>query len=404
MGKIEQAVILAGGRGMRLRPFTLDNSKAMYRFEGKPFMEYLLAQVRGFGIRRVLILTGYQAEKICRYFGDGSRFGLSITYSETGVDNETGYRLQHAAPLMDAHFLLLYCDNYCPIDFAKAQQRYWDSGAALQITAYANPDAYTRNNIRVNGQGRVTAYDKARKAADLQAVDIGYAIVDKRALRLLQGRNVNFEGAAYPPLADSGLLYAFLTEHRYYSVGSWERIRLAEAFFAPKKVAFLDRDGTLNEKPPKARYVLGPEGFHWISGSVGAVRLLKQAGYRVLLVTNQPGIARGELSPAALERIHEKMRRELREAGGDIDGIYICPHGWDDNCPCRKPKPGMLFQAQRDLSLDLTQCVLFGDDDRDIQAAESAGCHGIQVGETLPLWQAVGRFLNGEASPRHTKG
>ena len=95
--------------------------------------------------------------------------------------------------------------------------------------------------------------------------------------------------------------------------------------------------------------------------------------------------------------MHEKMRRELQQAGADIDGIYCCTHGWDEGCPCRKPKPGLLYQAQRDWSFDLTRAVVFGDDARDEAAAHAAGCRFEGVSPQRPLLRAVEDYLAGKA-------
>ena len=89
----------------------------------------------------------------------------------------------------------------------------------------------------------------------------------------------------------------------------------------------------------------------------------------------------------------EKMQSDLEEYGCRIDHIYYCPHGWDDGCECRKPKPGLLYDAQHDLSLDLRKCVLFGDDERDVMAGNAAGCDSVMVSEDYPLLQAVREYL-----------
>ena len=391
--KIEQAVILAGGYGTRLRPFTDTNPKPMYPFEGKPFLEYLIEQVRSFGVERVLLLLGYLPEKIIGYFGDGSRLGVQIEYDVTPVEYETGLRLRAARPKMDEEFLLMYCDNYCPIDFPRLAREYRESGALLRFTAYANRDGYTRSNLLLAPDGRVEVYDKKRQTPGLSGVEIGYALANREVIDRMPEENENFEKLVYPQLAAEGKLYATVTEHRYYSVGSWERIELTQQFFSPRKFAFLDRDGTLNVRAPKARYVTRPEEFVWLPGAREAVKLLKDAGYTVLLFTNQPGVARGAMTLDDLNAIHEKMRRELREAGADIDGIYCCLHNWDDGCFCRKPKPGLLYQAQREWSCDLTRAVVFGDDERDMQAGAAASCRCEQVTEERPLLKAVEEYL-----------
>lgn len=393
---INQAVILAGGLGTRMRPFTDESPKPMYPFQGKPFITYLVEQIKCFGIDHILILLGYLPEKIIDYLKDGSAYGVNICYDVTPAEYNTGDRLLHAKELIDSRFMLMYCDNYCPIDYLKLEKDYEDNNAWIQLSAYENKDGYTKSNLLIE-DGMVKAYDKKRMTANLQGVDIGYAIIDKQVFKYILGQGVNFEAAVYPELVKQEKLYATVTKHRYYSVGSWERIKLTEQFFDNQKTVFLDRDGTINCRAPKACYIETPEQFVWLKGAKEAIRLLKASGYKVVLVSNQPGIARGNLSEDMLERIHAKMQDELEhETGYRIDAIYYCPHNWEEGCDCRKPKPGMLYQAQKDYSLNLTDCIMIGDDDRDIEAGMAAGCRTYQITESRSLLQIVKEMVEKE--------
>lgn len=389
MNKIEQAVILAGGYGTRLKPFTDTNPKPMYLFEGKPFLEYLVEQVKSFGITEIVMLLGYLPEKIMDYFGTGEKWGVSITYSITPVEYDTGLRIKGASELLHQEFLLLYCDNYCPINYEALLQRYRQSNGKLCFTAYENLDGYTKNNLRISETGLVEVYDKKRVSSNLQGVDIGYALVNKNVLSLLPEENHNFESVVYPALIEKKESFAEMTAHRYYSVGSWERIELTKDFFSPRKFIFLDRDGTLNVRAPQARYIENSEDFIWLDGAKDAIKQLNDANYTVILVSNQPGIARGNLTESTLNDIHHKMQKDLNQIGAKIDHIYYCPHNWEEGCPCRKPKPGMFYQAQKDLSVDLTKCIMIGDDERDIDAASRAGVRGVFVDENFTLMDAV---------------
>ena len=394
--EIKQAVILAGGLGTRMKPFTDTNPKPMYPVKGKPFLEYLIEQVRDFGIRDIVLLLGYLPEKIQEYFGDGAGWGVKIHYDVTPVEWETGSRLRHAVPLIEDRFLFLYCDNYCPIDYSRLLVMHENSGARLTFTAYANRDGYTKSNLKIAPDGQVLVYDKKRQTEGLQGVDIGYAIVEKAVLSLIPEENCNFEAMVYPQLVAEGKLTAMVTEHRYYSIGSWQRIELTKRFFSPRKFIFLDRDGTLNTRPPRACYVEKPEDFHWLEGAIEAVRLLKEAGYSILLVSNQPGIARGNLTEESLLAIHRKMQADLSNQGTSIDRIYYCPHNWDEGCFCRKPKPGMFFQAQKEWDLKLTDCYMLGDDERDMEAGQAAGCHTLLIDEKHSLLDRVKELLEGD--------
>lgn len=389
---INQAVILAGGLGTRLRPFTDTMPKPMYPVNGVPFIDYLLRQIKSFGIEKVVILLGYLPDKVTNHVGDGKKYGLDISYDISPIDYDSGARLIHGKDLLDDEFLLMYCDNYCPINFDKLQDDFIKNNPMIQMSVYANKDNYTKSNLIVDDSGLVTLYDKSRKSKNLLGTEIGYSIVKRDVLDMFPGNDLNFS-ALFPELISNKQLYATVTEHRYYSIGSFDRMHLTEEFFRDKRVAFLDRDGTLNVRAPKACYIERPEDFIWLDGAKEAVKLLDQSGYITILISNQPGIARGNLTVDTLNKIHDKMQNDLADIGTKIDYIYYCPHNWDDGCECRKPNPGMLFQAQKDLSLNLPKCILFGDDERDIEAATRANCPSVLVSNDYPLIEAVKDYI-----------
>ena len=313
-----QAVVLAGGRGTRLRPLTDSRPKPMVEFHGRPFLEYVVEMLRDQGFDRVLLLLGYMADVVVDHFGDGAALGVEIDYAVTAPDDLTGHRMLHARERLDPVFLLCYCDNYWPLRFDPMWERFAGSDAGAMATVYDNGDGYTRSNVRVE-DGQVTAYDPTRAAPGLQGVEIGYAIVRRETLDLLPAHDALFEKAVYPQLVEDGRLLANVTGHRYYSVGSHERLPLTSEFLARHPTVILDRDGVLNVRPPKAEYVTTPEEFVWMPDAREALAELAAAGYRVIVVSNQAGIARGALSEATLERIHARMCADAEAAGGRID-------------------------------------------------------------------------------------
>ena len=396
--KLTQAVILAGGRGERLKPFTDSHPKPLFPIQGKPFILYLLEQLKEFGLEEAVLLLGYKADQITGLLGDGSSLGLKLRYDITPPEYDTADRLSHAREMLAPDFLMMYCDNYCPIDFPRLEADYFRNRAAVQLSVYTNKDGYTKNNLRFFPDSeQLEIYDKSRKTPELAGVDIGYAIVSRSVIEALPEMPGSFALAALEPLSHEGRLFGTPLDHRYYSIGSFDRMELTRSFFLHKKAVFLDRDGTLNVRPPRAQYVRTPEEFVWLEGAIEAVSLLKEKGFLLYLISNQPGIARGEMSLDDLKRVNGKMERDLAAAGVRLDGIYFCPHGWDEGCECRKPRPGMLFQAAREHSLDLPHdCVLFGDDERDIQAADAARVPGVLVSEDYPLIRAVKDYLKEE--------
>jgi len=137
------------------------------------------------------------------------------------------------------------------------------------------------------------------------------------------------------------------------------------------KLVILDRDGTINFDSDQ--YIKAPEEWRPIPGSLEAIARLTQAGYRLVVATNQSGIARGLFDVATLNAIHDAMHRAVAQAGGRIEAVFFCPHAADSDCACRKPKPGMLLEIGRRFNVALEDAVMVGDSLRDLQAAAAAG-------------------------------
>lgn len=365
----------------------------MVEIHGKPFLAYQIEQLREQGFEKVLLLLGYLPEVVQEYCGDGRRWGVKIECSVTAVEDQTARRLKLAEPYLDPCFLLLYCDNYWPMQIDKMWSHYTQSNVQAMITVYSNKDSYTRNSVRVDDDGFVVAYDKTCTNPGLQGVEISYAIMAKAVLGLVPGENVLLEESLYPELAKRRQLAAYVSDHRYYSVGALHRLPLTEAFFTRAPTVFLDRDGVLNKRPLPAHYVRTPDEFHWLPGAKEALRLLKQAGFRAVVISNQAGIGRNVMTECDLAEVNRYMRDEAGHAGGEIAAIYHCPHDWNAGCECRKPKSGLLFRAQKDLHLDLTRTVFIGDDERDQQAAEVAGCRFKMVTDEDSLLKIVQRMV-----------
>ena len=145
------------------------------------------------------------------------------------------------------------------------------------------------------------------------------------------------------------------------------------------KAVLLDRDGVINQKPKEGEYIISWDDFHILPGVADGIALLNRAGYRVFVVTNQRCVAKGLLSVADLEKIHEQMSQALSRAGAKLDGIYYCPHDYEPSCNCRKPAPGMLLEAAQAHGVDLQSSWVVGDSEIDIQAGKSAGCKTARV-------------------------
>ncbi len=227
-----QAVILAGGRGTRLRPLTDDLPKPMAPVNDRPFIAYLVDQLREQGFERILMLLGYRADAVIAHFGDGRDYGVEIDYSVLPAEAETGTRIKNGYESIDSLFFLMYCDNYGPVDFTEMWRFYSANDWSAQVVVYRNRDGLTRSNLKVGPDGRVVVYDKTRRSEGLAGVDIGFLILDRSVLDLLPDGNPSFEATVYPALILQGNLGAYETDQRYYSIGSLERLRETERHLA----------------------------------------------------------------------------------------------------------------------------------------------------------------------------
>lgn len=387
--RVEQAVILAGGVGTRLRPLTNNMPKPMVLMNNRPFLEYLIEMLKENGILNIVLLLGYLPDKIIDYFGDGSRFGVKIEYSVGDVSFETGKRIKTAERLVDDYFLLMYCDNYWPLNIKKLVDFYNKHKCMVSVTVYTNKDKITKNNILIDEKGFVVRYDKSRKDANLNGVDIGFFIIDKEIFGFMPNTNFSFEKEVLPRLIARRQLKAFFTDHRYYSIGNLERLPVTEEYLKPKRIIILDRDGVINKKPAKADYVKKWEEFEFLPGAIDAVKMLNERGFSIFIITNQAGIARKLMTESDLRNIHHSMKNEMETKGAKIERIYYCPHGWDEGCECRKPKAGMFYEVARDYNINLTKTVFIGDDERDLEAGHAAGCRTILVNAERSLLDIV---------------
>jgi histidinol-phosphate phosphatase family protein len=151
-----------------------------------------------------------------------------------------------------------------------------------------------------------------------------------------------------------------------------------------RRAVFLDRDGTLNVRPPEHSYVTSAGDLRWIDGAAEATAALSRAGYTLAVVSNQRGIARGLLTTDTLSELETRMQADLAPLGCRIEAFRYCPHDVDANCGCRKPAPGLVLELADELDLDLSRSWMVGDEPCDILAGRSAGCRTLFIGKAAP--------------------
>jgi NDP-sugar pyrophosphorylase family protein len=248
---IEQAVIFAGGRGERLRPLTDHFPKPMAPVLGVPFLDYLLGLLESQGIKRVLLLVGYKHDVIRARYGSLKKADFSVDFSIGGEDDLTGRRVLNAFDRLESRFLLLYGDNYWPLRLESMCDAFRKSKATLTTTVFGNRQGTAEygfeNNVEVAADGRVLRYDKSRKSAGLNGVDIGFFLVERSCLDQTIRENVSFEEAILPPLVAAKRVYAYRTDEQYHDLTTREDLGRFEGVVRETGIAPLSWESRRDE-------------------------------------------------------------------------------------------------------------------------------------------------------------
>lgn len=225
--KITQAVILAGGRGERLQPLTDTMPKPMAPINGTPFLDYLIYTVLQVGIEKILILLGYKADVIADKYKNMT--DVTIEFSYGTEEDQTGRRVLNAYNQLEDHFLLLYGDNYWPIELDLMWPNYQQSGVKVSTTVFSNKNGTGEygyeNNVVIGNDDIIIKYDKKRETNDANGVDIGYFIVSKKSLDPDQSGNVSFEVDILPKFIAKKQLGAFVTNNQYYYITNMQSLK-----------------------------------------------------------------------------------------------------------------------------------------------------------------------------------
>jgi len=218
--KIKQAVILAGGKGERLKPLTNSIPKPMAPINGIPFLDYLVFSIIDAGINNILLLLGYKSDQIVKRYNNICN--INFEFSIGSENDKTGRRVLNAYDHLEDHFLLMYGDNYWPIELDSMCLNYNRLKALATTTVFSNKKGTGeygfQNNVKVYVDGMVSNYDKKRETKEANGVDIGYFIVSKKALNSEVKGNISFEENILPNLINQNKLGAYITDEQYYFI------------------------------------------------------------------------------------------------------------------------------------------------------------------------------------------
>ena len=404
-----KVVIMAGGRGTRIAELFPDIPKPLIPVDGMPILEREIRSLASQGFKDIILTVGYLADKIIEYFGDGSRLGVKIGYyvEETPLGN-AGALFQLKEKIGDEPFFLLNADAAFDVDFNRMLDYHKEHGGLVTLFTHPNSHPYDSGLIIADMDGHVEKWlskEDERPQWYNNRVNAGLHVIDPKVLELSEKNleidpttgfpkgKVDLDRQILKPLCGTEKMFCYDSPEYVKDMGTPERFHQVEADYKngvvqaknlhnKQKAIFLDRDGTINKYVGFLRNI---EDFELIDGVSEAIKMINQSGYLAIVVTNQPVIARGELTWDELHEIHKKMETLLGKDGAYIDGIYICPHHpnkgfkgerpeYKFDCECRKPKPGLLLQAANEFNIDLGQSIMIGDSDRDVEAGLAAGC------------------------------
>lgn len=393
---------MAGGKGTRLASVTKNIPKPMVPIQGKPLLEYQIENLKANGVDKIILIVGHLGNVIQDYFGNGEKHGVEISYYVEESPLGTAGALAKIRDRLEETFFLVFGDLFLNINYNRFLQFHLNQHALVTLFAHPNSHPYDSDIVVTDEESRVTGWSgkKDERTTDYKnLVNAGLYVMQKEvadmilAIQEQKGEDkVDLEKEFILPRIPVSLIYAYHSTEYVKDIGTPDRLNKVTADYLhgvceqrnlnhKQKCIFLDRDGTINRFVGFLRDI---SQLELEPTAAEAIRLINESEYLAIVITNQPVIARGEVTFEELNRIHTRIHTLLGRNGAYLDGLYFCPHHPDKgfegeipelkfDCECRKPKSGMLKRAEKDFNADLEHSWFVGDTSMDIQTGLNAG-------------------------------
>jgi len=398
-----KAVILAGGKGTRMGDIAANIPKPMLKIGNKPLLEHQIDLLRNHGITDIIICVHHLSNIIKDYFGNGSKFGVNISYSEEETPLGTAGAVKAIEQELTETTLIFYGDVMVNMDLNRLLKFHDKNKADITLVTHPNDHPFDSDLIEADRKNRILALHQKPHPKDRyfhNLVSAALYVINKDILKNIPS-NIKFDFAheIFPRLIEEGYkLYSYNTPEYLKDVGTPERINEVDKDYKTgkielcnlskkRKAIFLDRDGVINEEVDSLHNI---DQFKLLPNVEEAIKMVNRSDYLCIIVTNQPVVAKGFCTIEDIYKIHAKMETLLGLKGAKLDAIYFCPHHpekgfpgenpkYKIKCKCRKPDIGLIKQASKDFNIDLKHSFIIGDSTRDAMTAKNAGIKSIIV-------------------------
>ena len=405
-----KTLIMAGGKGTRISSLTGDIPKPMIKIAGKPVLEREIDCLRKNGLKDIIITVSHLGHVIKDYFADGTEFGVHIEYFDEEKPLGNAGALFGIQDKLKDDFLVINADSVFDVDFSRFIEFHSKKKGLVTLFTHPNSHPYDSGLIIADDNKKVCkwlAKEDIRPEFYKNRVNSGLHILSPKIFDVLgkfddiaRNGKIDLDRDVLKPLVATGKVYCYDSPEYVRDMGTPERYKQVSADVKSgiveqknlanrQKAVFIDRDGVINAYKG---YITDTKDFELLPEVAEAIQRINNSGFLAICVTNQPVIARGDITTSGLNEIHNKMETLLGNGQAYLDAIYYCPHHPDRGfpgevvelkikCSCRKPEPGMLLHAAKDYNIDLSSSWIIGDDVRDIQTGQRAGCQTALIGQ-----------------------